>query len=96
MTSANSSSDHSGKIDTYLVTNNYNITSKNNIQNNILEILDKLEAHLLNKNVNANTLYQIFSNMLEETIRNFFNDKNKIIFRREVATKKMSYFFFMY
>ena len=96
MTSANSSSDNSGKIDTYLVTNNYNITSKNNIQNNILEILDKLEAHLLNKNVNANTLYQIFSNMLEETIRNFFNDKNKIIFRREVATKKMSYFFFMY
>lgn len=41
MTSANSSSDHSGKIDTYLVTNNYNITSKNNVQNNILKILDK-------------------------------------------------------
>lgn len=58
MTSANSSSDNSDKIDTYLVTNNYNITSKNNVQNNILKILEKLEAHLLNKNVNANNLYQ--------------------------------------
>lgn len=52
---------------TFTNINKVNTNNKNNGQNDILEILDKLESHLLNKNTNTNDLYQIFSNMLEET-----------------------------
>lgn len=60
-------SDSSDDMNTFATTNKVNVTNKKNTQNDILEILDKLEIHLLNKNTNTNDLYQIFSNMLEET-----------------------------